>query len=135
MFSSGTITFKGNPWPDGHGIKTFVWSGRLFSDRVTFDFDLRSVDYDDDDDAEEEEEEEDDDRGDWGAKIVWTNYHACTLSSGDSEGFVVGTEKRPVDLDALDGQSFRVDRLPLAGKPCFATYLLGHDSVADHKVK
>ncbi|MET3287619.1 UNVERIFIED_CONTAM: hypothetical protein ABID98_000189 [Brevibacillus sp. OAP136] len=35
------IYFAGNPWPDGHRIKAFAWSGRLEpGSGLWFDFDL-----------------------------------------------------------------------------------------------
>lgn len=138
MFSTGKITFEDNPWPDGHRVASFAWSGRLFPGRgVTFDFDLRTADYYENDDHRIDEDEEEEIVAPWKSKSVWSNYHACTISSvewGESEGFLVGTAKKPLDLDALDGTDFRIDKLPPSGKPTFATYLLGHDSVADHRI-
>jgi hypothetical protein len=139
MFSNGRITFEENPWPKGHRIESFAWSGRLFPGRgVTFDFDLRSANYyEEDRDSIPDQDEEDDLVSSWKSKVVWGNYHSCIMSSvewGESEGVVVGTAKKPIDLEALDGVKLRVDKLPLAATPTFATYLLGHDSVADHTI-
>jgi hypothetical protein len=139
MFSAGRITFADNPWPNGHRVESFAWSGRLYPGRgVAFDFDLRSANYyEDDRDSLPDVDDEDDLVSSWKSKTVWSNYHSCIMSSvewGESDGFLVGTAKKPLDLDALDGAELRLDKLPLNGKPTFATYLLGHDSVADHRI-
>lgn len=140
MFSSGRIAFEDNPWPKGHRLEAFAWSGRLFPGRgVTFDFDLRTANYYEDDDPNEPDDDGEEFVSDWKSKVVWGNYHSCILSSvewGGSDGILVGTAKKPIDLEALDGVKFRVDKLPLpmSGTPTFATYLLGHDSVADHTI-
>jgi hypothetical protein len=138
MFSSGRISFADNPWPNGHRLESFAWSGRLFPGRgVTFDFDLRSANYYEDDRDGGVLDEDDELVSAWKSKSAWSNYHSCIMSSvewGGSDGFLVGTAKKPLDLDALDGAEFRVDELPLSGAPTFATYLLGHDSVADHRI-
>lgn len=137
MFSAGRITFDGNPWPNGHRVVGFAWTGCLVPRRgVTFELDLRSADYYEDD-ADYWTEDDGEYLGDWKSKSVWGNYHSCIISScewGTSDGFLVGTSKKPIDLDALDGVDFAVDGLPLSGEPTFATYLLGHDSVADHRI-
>lgn len=139
MFSAGRITFADNPWPNGHRVESFAWSGRLFPGRgVTFDFDLRSANYYEDDGDHDIPEEDDEFVSSWKSKVVWGNYHSCIMSSVEwdsSDGFLVGTAKKPLDLDALDGTEFRIDKLPLSGRPTFATYLLGHDSVADHRIR
>jgi hypothetical protein len=139
MFSTGRITFEDNPWPRGHRLESFAWSGRLFPGRgVTFDFDLRSSRYYEDDGAANDPDDDGEEFvSDWKSKNVWGNYHACIVSSvewGGSDGLLVGTAKKPIDVDALDGVKLRVDKLPLSGAPTFATYLLGHDSVADHTI-
>ena len=137
MFSQGRITFEGNPWPDGHRLQGFAWTGRLLPRRgVTFELDLRSADYYEND-ADDFTEEDGEYLGDWKSKSVWGNYHSCIISScewGTSDGFLVGTAKKPIDLDELDGFDFHIDKLPISGEPTFATYLLGHDSVADHRI-
>ena len=67
------------------------------------------------------------------------NYHRCTIHGG----FLVGTEKDPLDFARLAGREFHVDPLPKRGARAdkldddalaFHTYLLGHDPVADHRI-
>jgi hypothetical protein len=92
------------------------------------------------DDEEDEEEAEDE----WQAKIVWNNYHSCTLSSthwGDT-GFLAGTDLKPFDLESLDGKEYRIDFLTSDEQEnsdqdttSFGIYLLGHDAAAFHTIK
>ncbi len=43
----GRIWFPGNPWPDGHRIEEFAWTGRLDdAGRLWFDLTLRTGPYD-----------------------------------------------------------------------------------------
>lgn len=131
------IYFHGNPWPEGHKIEAFSWSGRLEPNSgLWFDLHLETEDYYANDDPEEEEELED--ISDWQAKIVWCNYHSCTLSSiywGHS-GFLVGTEQQKFNFQLLAGTTYSVDPLSTYDfdDPAFHTYLLGHDSAADHRI-
>jgi hypothetical protein len=135
----GRIFFIGNPWPEGHPVEEFAWTARLVDDELWFDLHLRSADYD-----SEREIEYDDDTdydSDWEAPIVWNNYHRCTLSStfwGEIGGI------RVCRLDAfslawLDGRVFELD--PADGEVdddedhAFHIYLLGHDSVANHRIE
>jgi hypothetical protein len=130
----GKILFKGNPWPNGHAVTEFVWTGRLDPEKgAIFDFHLKTADYSADGDGTEGP-------GDWNAPIVWGNYHACTLSStmwSDDAGFTAGTTRAPIDLETLTTKTFRVDPLPFGAddEPAFGIYLLGHDSVADHEIR
>lgn len=143
------IRFPGNPWPKGHGIKKAKWSAVLGPDGLRFHLHLESEDYDKDDDRDDEDEP----ASDWGARAVWGNYHSCTLSStmwsdegniaGRAPGgFLVAKPGKPIDLESLEGKTFRVDRIK--GDTLtddidvedlkFGIYLLGHDSVCDHKI-
>ncbi|MBK9035417.1 MAG: hypothetical protein IPL61_29870 [Myxococcales bacterium] len=146
--TSGRIWFPGNPWPDGHAIARFVWSGRLDDRGLWFDLHLESAAYDAADRAAGGDDDDDD--GDWRARNVWTNYHRCTLSSTkwrSDGGFLVGTAAAPFDPGQLSGGEFRVDPLPTGramvedldgddddDRP-FNVYLLGHDTAADHRLR
>ncbi len=140
----GRILFPGNPWPDGHPIDEFEWTARVEDGELWFDLHLRSAEYDSEREVEDDEEK---DLSSWEAPIVWNNYHRCTLSStfwGEEGGFRVC----PIDdfsLAWLDARVFAVD--PMEGeigaadedededdRP-FHIYLLGHDSVANHRIE
>lgn len=135
----GRIWFPGNPWPDGHRIAEFNWTGRLNEDgRLWFDFTLVSADY------YEEADPPDGDTPlpDWASPMAWGNYHRCRISStywadeGDEAGLLAGEPGRPFPLGAAEPQVLQADPLPI-GDPedlAFFVYLLGHDTVADHTV-
>lgn len=146
------IYFVDNPWPNGHRITKFEWrahfkyeeTGNLEEETgLYFDFHLETADYneeDTDDDLEEDNEEADD----WHAKIVWNNYHSCTLSSEEwsDKGFRVGSDESQFDLASLDGQEFNIDFLSEKEQEeldldltAFDVYLLGHDTSAFHTIK
>ncbi|MFE3456425.1 hypothetical protein ACFXKD_02695 [Nocardiopsis aegyptia] len=133
------IWFPGNPWPDGHRIRTFVWGGLLDPEgAVRFAFELTSADYAADEPPEPGTDDDDRPGSDFTSPPVWRNYHRCDISP--SRGFVVGTPDAPLDFGALDGRTFRVDRLEDVADledddVAFHLYLLGHDSVADHRVR
>ena len=134
--SPGRIRFPGNPWPDGHAIETVTWSGRLLATgELWFDLHLTSADYYAEDEDDDEEEDADDD---WTSKGCWSNYHACILSSTywdeEGTGILAGTPQEPLSFARLDGRIFEVDALPMEGDPAFHVYLMGHDSVADHRI-
>jgi len=133
------IFFKNNPYPNGHKIEEFVWSGRLEKDRgLIFDFHLKTENYYAEDNSESEDEEINDSA--WDSKIVWGNYHACIMSSsywGDNGGVVVGSEKSKMDFNELVGKNLIIDPLPDANghsEFAFHIYLLGHDSCANHNI-
>ena len=73
------IYFKGNPWPEGHPVKEFVWSAKEKNGEVWFDMHLESANYYAERDIENNEDV--DYPSDWAAPIVWSNYHSCILSS------------------------------------------------------
>ena len=86
----GRIYFPGNPWPKGHAITQFQWSARVDrSSGIWFDLHLETDYYY----ADDREEIEDRAKSDWASRIVWCNYHSCTLSSvnwvGECYGFHV----------------------------------------------
>ena len=139
MKTENRLFFKGNPWPNGHPIKNFVWSGRLDADRqaLIMDFHLETDTYNLEDKTDDEGEPE----SDWTAKIAWNNFHSCTLSSTEwyFGGILAGTEAQPVDFSTLDGFVLEADPLPLPDDfdledLAFHVYLLGHDSVANHRI-
>lgn len=135
------IYFPGNPYPNGHSIKEFLWRGRMDEDEsLWFDFHLKSDSYYAED---ENRDEEDDAESDWTAKGGWENYHDCTLSSTywpDPSGLRIDTKGQKIDFDRLIQKGFIADPLPLKENfelddLSFHIYLLGHDSCADHKIK
>ena len=142
---NGRIHFPGNPWPNGHAVETFAWTARLVPERgLVFDLHLVSASYYAEDTPSEEDVEDDEDEGDWPSRIVWRNYHRCSLSSTkwSDDGFVVGTRDAPFDAALLAHHTFVVDPLApgetaddreLDDAP-IGVYLLGHDSVADHRI-
>jgi hypothetical protein len=148
---SDRIVFPGSPWPAGHGIEEMAWTGRLEPTGLWFDLHLVSASYyaEDADDQHEDHQDDGDPRG-WTSRIVWANYHSCKLSStkwGHS-GFLVGTEQEPLTMAGLASQEFLVDSVPehpdAAGtnEPdydeydhAFGIYVLGHDSVAGHRIR
>lgn len=134
----GTIWFPGNPWPAGHRVEEFDWTGRLDdSGRLWFDLTLHTAAYGE---AGATDDEESAGLPDWEAPIVWHNYHRCTLSSifwENATGLLAATPERPFRLADPAPQQLRADPLPvedLDAEPAFHVYLLGHDSVADHTI-
>lgn len=143
MEKENRIYFKGNPYPKGHRIKKFIWSGRLDeNEQLWFDFHLETDDYYAEDNIEEDDEDEDEVDADWEAKSVWGNYHSCTISSTEwqSKGIEVDTKKEKFDFDSLLDNELAADILPLEDDLdlddlSFQIYLLGHDSCANHRLK
>jgi hypothetical protein len=137
----GRIVFPGNPWPEGHPIEEFEWTARIEGGDLWFDLHLRSAEYDSERQFDADDENEEDEASSWEAPIVWNNYHRCTLYStfwGEQGGF------RVCAIDAfslawLDGRAFAVDPVEAeiedADDRPFHIYLLGHDSVANHRVE
>lgn len=127
------IVFAGSPWPEGHPVAEFEWTAFRRDGAVWFGFHLKTARYDAERAIEDEGVEY---ASDWEAPIVWTNYHACTLSTSKwhDGGFRVGPA---LDLDALDGLELVVDSPPpedTEDNACHV-YLLGHDAVADHRIR
>jgi hypothetical protein len=140
MSTHGRIWFHDNPWPNGHAVSEFVWSGRLDENgRLWLDLHLETVDYK----SEEPPTQDLDD--DWHSPIVWCNYHSCTLSSTEwaddgSTGFFVGDQEHPLTWKDLTTRQLTADATS-DGEPydfethqAFLIYLTGHDGVADHKL-
>ena len=135
----GRIWFPGNPWPDGHRVEKFEWTGRLDGlGQLWFDVTLRTASYDEA--GAIDDDEESDDLPEWEAPIVWNNYHRCTISSTlweDATGLLAATPERRFGLVGSEPQRLTADPLPvedLDADPAFHVYLLGHDSVADHAI-
>jgi hypothetical protein len=133
--TEGRIWFPGNPWPDGHRVAEFQWKGWLSpEDGAGFGFSLETAAYDADD-----HDADDDYENDFGSKIVWTNYGRATIRP--SQGFVAGTPDEPLDFGRLSEREFHVDPLDQVAEYedhddyAFHVYLLGHDSVADHRIR
>jgi hypothetical protein len=132
------IYFKDNPWPEGHPIKTFLWSAKEVDGDVWFDLHLESADYYSERDIEDGEDF--DYPSDWAAPTVWGNYHSCTLSSNywHDGGFKVCavTDYTP---EFLDGFELVVDPNPETIENwddlAFHIYLLGHDAVGKHRIR
>lgn len=131
------IFFSASPRPWGHRIKDFSWTGRLEPETgLWFDFELETEKYRaEDPDGFREEQYEGEAETDWDAISVWDNYHACSITS--NTGFRVGSAEVPFCVEALTKKEFHVDPLdgPEEEDPAFSIYLLGHDSVADHKIR
>jgi hypothetical protein len=141
---NGRIWFPGNPWPDGHAIIALAFSILLHDAGLGLLLNLRSEDYGIHDPDDDDDEDEPDDTRDWESKIVWNNYHACTLSNT-----YWGIE--PATCPVIDPAGFtanRLDRLTFGPDPvlqgqelaqdydqnAFHIYLLGHDAVAAHQI-
>ncbi|MGX5685238.1 hypothetical protein ACWKWW_11780 [Chryseobacterium cucumeris] len=136
------IYFIENPYPDGHTIENFSWSGRIDEyGFIWFDFHLKTEKYYANDN--ENNEEEDEDLSDWDSKIVWRNYHACTLSSnywGEQRGIRINNLDEKLDFDAVVQNDLFSNDLPSEHHSddddlAFNIYLLGHDSCAGHQIR
>lgn len=77
------IFFAGNPWPEGHPIRTFQWSARLCDGMVWFDFHLETIDYDAERDIRLGEDE--DDVPGWSGTT--TTPVPCPRTSGTTAAF------------------------------------------------
>lgn len=140
---SGRIFFPGNPWPNGHRIKTLHWGAVIRPDRgLSLEFSLESADYYEEDkkDADAAHEPEDAPE-DWRSRIAWNNYHSCSIGpsmTSDSPCIPVSDGTTPFAFDQPD-YSFRADPMPIDVDAVFVSgafsiYLLGHDAVADHAI-
>ena len=151
MSLQGRIWFEDNPWPGGHAIKALEFSLLLDEQGLGLLLELQSDDYYAEDptywdEIGNEEEEEEDDAGDWGAKIVWGNYHSCRLSNtywGIGEETVPRIDLRGALFDAAlpEPLHFSVDPVAFGEESpkqyddhAFHIYLTGHDAVASHDI-
>ena len=133
------IYFPGNPWSEGHPIKDFQWTAEIREGNVWFLLHLETEDYYAERDIKDNEREYE---SDWEAPIAWGNYHNCTISATEWHhgGFLV-CPMHNYSSEYINGREFKVDSLPLDLEKledwddlAFHTYLLGHDSVANHKI-
>lgn len=141
MNKPSRIYFKDSPYPNGHRIKEFKWSGRIDEDgQLWFDFHLITEDYEVDDNHLPSVDGET--VSNWHSKVVWDNYQACTLSStywGDNQGILVDTTNAPFSFQELIDKGLVANPLPLQSEDdydnlAFSIYLLGHDTCAGHRL-
>lgn len=133
---TGRIRFPGNPWPDGHAVESFSWGAAIHpSHGLLLEFSLKSEDYY----AADGEMSDHIGPSDWESKIAWCNYHACTLGPSQTSSRSGLLVPSPFTL-GLDRYEFTADPLPVDWDTFFDTnafgiYLLGHDAVADHRIR
>lgn len=140
----GRIYFPGNPWPKGHAIKRFEWTGRVErSTGIWFDLHLETESYyANDKKGSNEDDDEEESSDEWRSKTLWYNFHSCTLSStnwgGQTYGFLAGSATEPLDWKSMKRRTFAFDQKPAnrlqLSRP-FHIYLLGHDGVGGHKIE
>lgn len=151
----GRIWFEGNPWPNGHAIKTaefFItlseagegaWppeAGAYLGLKIESQYYYAEMSDEEQKQAYEADAksiDQDIATDDWESFIVWQNYHACTLSASNAQ---IGTRSHPFELGAAQTKlifeqgkkavSYNQDRESSA----FIGYILGHDSLADHEL-
>ncbi len=146
--SDSRIFFKNNPYPLGHVIKEFVWGGHLDEDgQLWFDLHLKTDSYyaEDSKHAEIWDDEEEQDKDSWYSKVVWGNYHNCTMSStywGNS-GILIETTKPKLNFANRPNTRLVADTLPPDmvmpadlewDDLALNIYLLGHDACANHQI-
>ena len=158
----GRIQFAGNPWPLGHRVVSCTFNASIHpavgayassypnsGPGLMLEFVLTTAEYDEDDEHDEESKDDppaelgqsDSDQPDWTSKIVWNNYHCCTIGPSQSSqvpGIRVADGSMPFAFD-LPEYRFAVDTLPIDWQnfhetSAFGIYLLGHDSVANHHI-
>jgi hypothetical protein len=143
----GRIWFEGNPWPDGHAIKTLDFNLLLDARGLGLLLNLESDDYYAEDPTywDDDEEEEDVDSG-WQSKVVWGNYHSCRLSNtywGIDVDTVIRIGSPDTMFDFARSSPLRVTADPVAfgaesekdyDDHAFHIYLTGHDAVAAHNI-
>ncbi|MGV2068379.1 hypothetical protein ACQZ5K_23060 [Agrobacterium sp. 22-226-1] len=135
---SNRIYFEGNPWPEGHPIVKFLWSAKEIDGDVWFDIHLESANYYSERAIKDKENSTY--TNDWDAPYSWENYQSCILSSDDwhNGGFRI-CSKDEYTPEFLDGRELLIDPHPetITDRNDFAfqIYLLGHDTVAKHKIK
>ena len=148
------IFFKGNPYPLGHVIIDFGWSGHLDEDgQLWFDLHLKTDDYYAEDPAyfdeateEYNDEDNDEEDNDWKAKNAWANYHACTMSSTEwgSNGILVDKKLGKLNFANWQPKRLVIDTMPPDNVMpaemewddlALHIYLLGHDACANHQIE
>jgi hypothetical protein len=147
---NGRIYFPGNPWPKGHRVVSCTLNASVCpkvgaytstyanpGPGLMLELELMTADYDEEDTSDRNGQGD----SDWTSKIVWNNYHSCTLGPSHSsqvQGIRVSDGITPFVFD-LPEYRFNVDPLPLDKTTfhetaAFRTYLLGHDTVANHDI-
>jgi len=124
---------EGNPWPEGHAIKHCYLDARLYEGpllQVTIH--LETENYRENDGGEFLDNDRE---ANWESKVAWNNYHSCNI-----DGVILrATPGDPVSIDSLESSIHVIDPLPGAIDKFmeddleFSIYLLGHDSVSDHR--
>lgn len=135
-------------------IKEFVWSGHLDDQgQLWFDLHLKTDSYYAENPthfSEKEPIEAEQDLDDWHSKIVWGNYHACTMSSTfwGSSGILIDATQPKLNFTNWLNTRLTADTLPpgaLNSNPVMPAdlewddwalniYLLGHDACANHQI-
>ena len=148
----GRIWFEGNPWPDGHAVRDFMFAGYLNEAGIGLILHLEAADYSEEypdsfPDDEEDEEDEESDGSWWGSKFTWSNFGHATISNFnwgvDPDHLVPLLDPGQVfDLETLAPRRYLADPLvpePEGGFPAdddlFHAYLLGHDQVRGHDIR
>lgn len=146
MSQPNRIYFLGNPYPKGHTLEEFLWSGRIEEDEsMWFDFHLKTDPYYAEeagkDKYNEEVDDDDESKSNWESKGMWGNYVQCTMSStrwGDQGIQINKTTSKAVFNDFIKepllAHTFPLDHFN-CNEVAFGIYLLGHDSCANHKIK
>lgn len=137
------IYFAGSPFAKGHSVKEFVWSGGIDEDlELWFDLHLETEDYSTDYPELMATDDGGPSASDWQSKMVWGNYHSCTLSSTawGNEGFKAIDREQVFSFSEISKQAYTVNSLPMPEpwQPddlAFHIYLLGHDSCAGHHIQ
>eukprot|EP00742_Colponemidia_sp_Colp-10_P001769 GILJ01001892.1.p1 GENE.GILJ01001892.1~~GILJ01001892.1.p1 ORF type:complete len:234 (-),score=22.20 GILJ01001892.1:113-814(-) len=131
----GRITFPRNPWASkGHGVAGFEWTGRINKKgELYFDFHLQSDNYYQDGPGDSAGD------GAWHSTTGWNNFHTCILSSvhwPGHKGILAGDSTTPFDFKNNNPLELIADPLDSRDKanPAFGIYLLGFDTVAEHKM-
>jgi hypothetical protein len=145
--SDNRIFFKDNPYPNGHKIIEFVWSGHLDADsQLWFDLHLKTDSYYSEDSTHFKEKENDEEsHTDWDSKIVWGNYHSCTMSSTywGSNGILIDANAPKLNFTNWPATRLIADTLPPDllmpadlewDDLALNIYLLGHDACANHQI-
>ena len=125
----------GNPWAEGHAVKRCYLDAQIYEgDLLQVIIHFESNEYCDNDGGQFLDNGKE---GDWESKTVWNNYHSCNI-----DGVILrATPGNPISLESLESSVHHIDPLPEALERFvedeleFSIYLLGHDSVADHRIE
>lgn len=135
--------FPGNPWPNGHAVTESEFSAVVREDgTLRGHLHLETEDYYANDpdpfNYDDEDLDENDEDVDWKSRIVWNNYHSCSLSSlkWGHDGFPLVTPGQLFDIAALTGCVLDVDPLPFDfdTEPSFGMYAQSGTTTAGHRI-